>query len=69
MGKIQRYDQSIYELGGDLYEDPKGEYIRYSDHEREVKSLKQLLKVKDAGMKALQTKIEKLQEIRNNHGR
>lgn len=37
MSKIQRYDQSIYELGGDLYEDPEGEYIRYSDHEREIK--------------------------------
>jgi len=52
-----------------MEKDDLGDYIEYEDHEREVKSLKQLLKVKDAGMKALQTKIEKLQEIRNNHGR
>ena len=58
MKKIQRYSQGLYELGADLEEDDEGECVLFEDHEKEVKSLKNLLKVKDAGMKALEEEIE-----------
>ena len=38
----------------------EGTWVKYFDHEKQIKSLEDLLAVKDAGMKALEEEVERL---------
>jgi len=40
----------------------EGTWVKYSDVEKKIKSLENLLAVKDAGMKALEKEVERLKD-------